>query len=54
MKTEKLHIVAKPLPNGGNIKAKSGASTDSTTYNGWYSAVYTYTAASSGGGDGVT
>ena len=54
VKTEKLHIVAKPLPNGGNIKAKSGASTDSTTYNGWYSAVYTYTAPAQSGGGGGT
>ena len=52
VKTEKLHIKAKPLPNGGYIKAKSGASTDSTTYNAWYSTVYTYTAAQSGGGGG--
>lgn len=44
VKTEKLHIVAKPLPNGGNLKAKSGATTDQTTYEGWYNAVYTYTA----------
>ena len=57
VKTEKLHIIAKPLPNGGSIKAKSGATTDATTYNGWYTAVYQYTAAQSGGGgggDGVT
>ena len=44
VKTEKLHIIAKALPNGGNIKAKTGATTDATTYSGWYSAVYTYTA----------
>lgn len=52
VKTEKLHIVAKPLPGGGNIKAKTGATTDATTYNDWYNAVYTYTAAQSGGGGG--
>lgn len=52
VKTEKLHIIAKPLPGGGYIKAKSGTSTDSTTYDGWYSTVYQYTAAQSGGGGG--
>ena len=49
VKTEKLHIKAKPLPNGGYIKAKTGASTDSTTYDGWYSNVYTFTAVQGGG-----
>lgn len=51
VKTEKIHIKARPLPNG-YIKAKTGASTDATTYSGWYSNVYTYTAApaQSGGG----
>ena len=49
VKTEKLHIKAKALPNGGYIKAKTGASTDATTYSGWYSTVYTYTAAQGGG-----
>ena len=48
VKTEKLHIKARALPNG-KIKAKTGASTDATTYSGWYSNVYTYTAAQSGG-----
>lgn len=43
VKTEKIHIVAKPLPNGGKIKAKTGATTDATTYNGWYTSVYEYT-----------
>lgn len=54
VKTEKLHIVAKPLPGGGNIKAKTGATTDATTYSGWYSAVYTYTAPAQSGGGGGT
>lgn len=54
VKTEKLHIIAKALPNGGNIKAKSGANTDATTYSGWYSAVYTYTAPAQSGGGGGT
>lgn len=54
VKTEKLHIVAKPLPGGGSIKAKTGATTDSTTYDGWYTNVHQYTAAqqSAGGGGG--
>ena len=43
VKTEKLTITAKPLPDG-KIKSKTGASTNSTTYDGWYSNVYTYTA----------
>ena len=49
VKTEKIHIKAKALPNGGYIKAKTGATTDATTYSGWYSNVYTFTAAQGGG-----
>lgn len=49
VKTETLTIAAVPLPDG-TVKAKTGDSTDATTYAGWYSAVYTYTAAQSGGG----
>ena len=52
VKTEKLHIKARALPNGGHIKAKTGATTDATTYSGWYTNVYTYTEAQSGGGGG--
>lgn len=48
VKTEKLTITAKALPNGGSIKAKTGATTDATTYSGWYGSVYTYTAAQGG------
>ena len=54
VKTEKVHIKARALPNGGYIKAKTGTSTDSTTYDGWYSNVYTYTAAQNSGGGGTT
>lgn len=43
VKTEKITITARALPDG-KIKSKTGASTDSTTYDGWYTAVYTYTA----------
>ena len=50
VKTEKIHIKARALPNGGYIKAKTGTATDATTYSGWYSTVYQYTAAQSGGG----
>lgn len=37
--TETLTISATPLANG-NVKAKTGNETDTTTYSGWYSAVY--------------
>lgn len=39
VQTETLSISASPLPNG-IVKAKTGDSTDTTAYNGWYSAVY--------------
>ena len=48
VQTDTLTISAKPLPNGGPVKARTGGTTDSTTYNGWYSAVYQFTAAQSG------
>ena len=49
VQTDTLTITAKPLPNGGPVKARTGGTTDSTTYNGWYSSVYEFTAAQSGG-----
>lgn len=39
VQTEKLSISATPLPNG-IVKASTGDSTDTTTYNSWYSSVY--------------
>lgn len=48
VQTDTLTISAKPLPNGGAVKARTGATTDATTYNGWYSAVYEFTAAQGG------
>lgn len=39
VKTETLNIKATPLPSGV-VKAKTGDSTDSTTYDGWYKSVY--------------
>ena len=42
--TEKLTITADPRPDG-LVKARTGDTTDSTTYDGWYSAVYTVTPA---------
>ena len=39
VKTETLSIKAAPLPSGV-IKAKTGDSTDSTVYEGWYGSVY--------------
>ena len=49
VQTETLTITAKPLPNAGPVKARTGGTTDSTTYNGWYSAVYQFTASQVGG-----
>ena len=49
VQTETLTITAKPLPNAGPVKARTGGTTDSTTYNGWYSAVYQFTASQGGG-----
>ena len=40
--TEKLTITADPRPDG-LVKARTGDTTDVTTYNGWYSTVYTIT-----------
>jgi len=40
---EKITIKATPLPSG-IVKGKTGNSTDTTAYNGWYSAVYVPTA----------
>ena len=39
VKTETLTIKAAPLPDG-KVKAKTGDSTDSTVYEGWYGSVY--------------
>ena len=49
VQTETLTITAKALPNGGPVKARTGGTTDSTTYNGWYSAVYVFTAPQTNG-----
>lgn len=49
VQTETLTITAKALPNGGPVKARTGGTTDSTTYNGWYSAVYEFTASQTNG-----
>lgn len=40
---ETLTIDAKALPNGGPVKARTGANTDATVYNTWYTTVHTYT-----------
>ena len=47
--TEKLSITADPRSDG-LVKARTGDTTDATTYAGWYSAVYASTGTSSGGG----
>lgn len=40
VKTETINLKARPLPDGGRVKAKTGQTTDEDTYDGWYSAVY--------------
>lgn len=42
VQTETLTITARPLPNGGLVKARTGESTDSDVYDGWYSAVHEF------------
>ena len=49
--TEKLSISADPREDG-LVKARTGDETTSSTYNNWYSAVYTPTAASSSSASG--
>ena len=39
VQTETLSLKVSPLPDG-RVKAKTGNSTDSTTYSNWYQAVY--------------
>ena len=39
VQTETLTLKASPLPNG-KVKAKTGDTTDSGTYNNWYQQVY--------------
>ena len=39
VQTETITITATPLPNG-KVRAKTGDTTDATTYAGWYSSVY--------------
>ena len=39
VQTETLTVKAAPLPDG-RVKAKTGDTTDSTTYDGWYESVY--------------
>ncbi len=39
VKTEELKFKARPLPGYGNVKVKTSEDTDSTRYDGWYSAV---------------
>ena len=43
VQTEKLSLKAVPLANG-MVKAKTGNTTDATTYTNWYKAVYMPTA----------
>ena len=43
VQTEKLSLKAVPLANG-MVKAKTGNTTDATTYTNWYKAIYMPTA----------
>lgn len=47
--TEKLSITADPRSDG-LVKARTGDTTDSATYNGWYSAVYSSSGSTDNGG----
>ena len=49
--TETLDLTADPRDDA-LVKAKTGADTDSTVYDNWYSAVYVPSAAASGSGSG--
>lgn len=51
VQTEKLSLKSIPLPDG-KVKAKTGDSTTSGVYEGWYSAVYTGASQSSGSSGG--
>lgn len=51
VQTETLTIKASPLPDG-TVKAKTGDTTDTATYNGWYDNVYLPTAPDGDGGEG--
>ena len=47
VQTETLTIKASPLPDG-TVKAKTGDSTDNSTYAGWYNNVYLPSSVASG------
>ena len=44
VKPDTLTITAKAMPNGDPVKARTGASSDSTVYTDWYTTVHTFTA----------
>ena len=46
VQTETLTITAKPLPNGGPVKARTSANTDATVYSSWYTTVHEFVAPS--------
>ena len=52
VKTEKLSLKASALPNG-LVKSKTCESTDQTTYDNWYNAVYMPTAAATNNSTGT-
>lgn len=52
VKTEKLSLKASALPNG-LVKSKTCESTDETTYDNWYNAVYMPTAATTNNSTGT-
>jgi phi13 family phage major tail protein len=51
VQTETLTIKASPLPDG-TVKAKTGDTTDTATYDGWYGAVYLPAAEGEDNGEG--
>ena len=50
VQTETLTITAKALPNGGPVKSRTGANTDATVYDNWYTSVHEFVAPTGAGG----
>jgi phi13 family phage major tail protein len=48
VQTETLTITARALPNGGPVKARTGETTDSTVYDGWFTTVHEFAAPTGG------
>jgi len=50
VQTEAMTISAKALPNGGPVKSRTGANTDATVYDNWYTSVHEFVAPTGAGG----